>query len=58
MNFHIKLGKTASETYNSLKKVYGHERLSRARVFEWFESFQDGREDVEGNWCPGRPSTS
>ena len=33
----VKLGKTATETYNLLKEVYGHECLSRARVFEWFK---------------------
>ncbi|EGI64099.1 FLJ37770-like protein [Acromyrmex echinatior] len=58
VKFHVKLGKTASETYNLLKEVYGHECLSRARVFEWFKRFQDGREDVEGDSRPGRPSTS
>ena len=47
VKFHVKLGKTATETYNLLKEVYGHECLSRARVFEWFKRFQDGREDVE-----------
>lgn len=29
-----------------------------ARVFEWFKRFQDGREDVEDDSRPGRPSTS
>lgn len=58
VKFHVKLGKTATETYNLLKQVYGHECLSRARVFEWFKRFQDGREDVEDDSRPGRPSTS
>ncbi|EGI69179.1 FLJ37770-like protein [Acromyrmex echinatior] len=31
VKFHVKLGKTATETYNLLKEVYGHECLSRAR---------------------------
>ncbi|KAG5309233.1 GVQW3 protein, partial [Acromyrmex insinuator] len=39
--------KIATETYNLLKEVYGHECLLRARIFEWFKHFQDGREDVE-----------
>jgi len=34
VKFHMKLGKTATETYNLLKKVYGNECLSRACVFE------------------------
>ncbi|KAG5329640.1 GVQW3 protein, partial [Acromyrmex charruanus] len=37
VKFYVKLGKTAIETYNLLKEVYGHECLSRARVFEWFK---------------------
>lgn len=58
MKFHVKLGKTATETYNLLKEVYGNECLSRARVLEWFKRFQDGREDVQDDSRPGRPSTS
>lgn len=58
MKFHYKLGRTATETYKLLKEVYGDECLSRARVFEWFKRFQAGREDVEDDSRPGRPSTS
>ncbi|GFT06949.1 protein GVQW3 [Trichonephila clavipes] len=58
VKFHFKLGKTATETYNLLKEVYGGECLSRARVFEWFKRFKDGRQDVEDDSRPGRPSTS
>ena len=54
----VKLGKTATETYNLLKEVYDHECLSRPRVFEWFKRFQDGREHVEDDSRPDRPSTS
>lgn len=48
----MKLGKSAIETYLLLKEVYGNECLSRARVFEWFKRFQDGREDVEDDSRP------
>ncbi|XP_058810647.1 protein GVQW3-like [Phymastichus coffea] len=58
VKFHMKLGKTATETYNLLKQVYGNECLSRPRVFEWFKRFQDGREGVEDDSRSGRPSTS
>ncbi|GFV37897.1 protein GVQW3 [Trichonephila clavipes] len=58
VKFHFKLGKTATETYNLLKEVYGSECLSRARVFEWSKRFKDGRQDVEDDSRPGRPSTS
>ncbi|GFX43394.1 protein GVQW3 [Trichonephila clavipes] len=58
VKFHFNLGKTATETYNLLKEVYGSQCLSRARVFEWFKRFKDGRQDVEDDSQPGRPSTS
>lgn len=58
VKFHVKLGKTATESYKELRQVYGKECLSRARVFDWYKRFQDGREDVEDDARPGRPSTS
>ena len=54
----MKLGKTATETYNLLKEVYGNECLSRSRVFEWLKRFQKGQEDVQDDSRPGRSSTS
>lgn len=41
-----------------LREVQGNEYSSRARVFEWFKSYQDGREDVEDDTHPGSVSTS
>jgi hypothetical protein len=32
--------------------------LSRTRVFEWHKRFMGGREEVEDDERPGRPSTS
>ena len=32
--------------------------MSKTRVYEWYKRFQDGREDVEDDEGPGRPSTS
>ena len=58
VKFHMKLGETATQIYNLLKKVYGNECSSRARVSEWFKRFQDDREDVEDDSRLGRPSTS
>ena len=42
----MKLGKSATETYDLLKKVYGDECLSRTQVFEWFKGFKEGREEI------------
>ena len=41
-----------------LTKAYGESAMSKTRVYEWYKRFQDGREDVEDNERPGRPSTS
>ena len=32
--------------------------MSKTRVYEWYKRFQDGREDVEDDERPGRPSTT
>ena len=41
-----------------LTKAYGESSMSKTRVYEWYKRFQDGREDVEDDECPGRPNTS
>uniref|UniRef100_T1HJ97 Mos1 transposase HTH domain-containing protein n=1 Tax=Rhodnius prolixus TaxID=13249 RepID=T1HJ97_RHOPR len=32
--------------------------MSKTRIYEWYKRFQDGRENVEDDERPGRPSTS
>ena len=39
-----------------LIKAYGESPMSKTRVYEWYKRFQDGREDVEDDERPGRPS--
>jgi len=58
VKFCVKLGKSATEMYDFLKKVYGDECLSHTQVFEWFERFKEGREEIRDNQRPGLPSTS
>ena len=41
-----------------LTKAYAEFAMSKKRVYEWYKRFQDGREDVEDDERPGRPSTS
>ncbi|KAL4088708.1 hypothetical protein QTP88_023792 [Uroleucon formosanum] len=55
IKFCHKPGKTATETYQMLLLAYGDETMSRARVFEWFKRFKEGRTTVESD---ERPSTS
>jgi len=57
VKFCVKLGKCATEMYNLLK-VYGNECLSRTQVFERFERFKEGREEIGDDQRPGCPSTS
>jgi len=58
VKFCVKLGKSVTETYELLKKVYGDECLSRTQVFEWFKRFKEGREEIGDDQRPRRPSTS
>uniref|UniRef100_T1IC57 Mos1 transposase HTH domain-containing protein n=1 Tax=Rhodnius prolixus TaxID=13249 RepID=T1IC57_RHOPR len=32
--------------------------MSKTRIYEWYKRFQDGRENIEDDERPGRPSTS
>ena len=58
MKFCVKLGKSITETYDLLKKVYGAECLSRTQVFEWVKTFKERREETGDNERPSRRSTS
>ena len=55
IKFCVKLGKTATETFNMLLEVYGDSCMSRTRVFELHKRFVDGRLSVEDDAKPGRP---
>ncbi|KAG5315500.1 MOS1T transposase, partial [Pseudoatta argentina] len=41
-----------------LQKCYGDDTLSKTQVYQWYERFKSGREAVEDDARPGRPSTS
>ena len=47
IKFCVKLGETATLTYENLQRAYGEHSLSRAQVFRWHKSFLEGREQVE-----------
>ncbi|GFV89391.1 hypothetical protein TNCV_4152101 [Trichonephila clavipes] len=55
---HMKLEETTTVTVSLFKEVYVNECLLRARVFESFKSFRNGRHNVEEDSCPDSPSTS
>ncbi|VVC45839.1 Transposase, type 1 [Cinara cedri] len=57
LKFLVKLKKTPTECYKLLQEAYGGNSLSRARVFEWYKRFSEGRESTEDDQRPGRPVT-
>jgi len=58
IKFCVKLGESATVTYEKLQRAYAEHSLSRAQVFRWHKSFLEGRDQVEDEPCAGRPSTS
>ena len=58
LKFLVRLGKTPTETFNSLQEVFGDATMSRTRIFAWHKRFREEREDVEDNPRSGRPTTS
>ena len=58
VKFRVKLGKSATETHELLKNVYGDECLSCTQVFEWFKRFKEGKEEIKDDQHPSRPNTS
>lgn len=55
IKFCFKLGFTATETFEKIKKVHGEEAMGRTQVFHWFALFKDGRESLEDEPRTGRP---
>ena len=58
IKFCVKLGESATVTYEKLQRPYGEHSLSRAQVFRWHKSFLEGREQMEDEPRAGRTSTS
>jgi len=55
IKFCFKLWKTAAETVELMRQVYGDNCLSRARLFRWYACFKSGVEMIEDEARPGRP---
>ena len=55
IKFCFKLGKTAAETVEMMRQVYGDNCLSRAQIFRWYARFKSGVETSEDEARPGRP---
>ena len=57
MKFCFKLQKSAKETHELLKLVYGYAAVSMKTVYNWFKRFRNGCESAEDEERSGRPST-
>ena len=55
IKFSFKLGKTAAETVELMRQVYGDNCSSRAQIFRWYARFRSGVETIEDEARPGRP---
>ena len=51
----FKLRKTAAETVEMMRQVYGDNCLSRAQIFRWYARFKSGVETTEDKARPRRP---
>ena len=58
MKFCFRLQKSANETHEMLKLVYGNAAVTMKTVYNWFERFRNGCELVEDEERSGRPLTS
>lgn len=55
IKFCFKLGKTFTETHQMMQQAYGSDCLSRTQVYEWYNRFKSGREDLGDDERSGRP---
>jgi hypothetical protein len=53
VKFCLKLGKTFSETFGTLKQGFGDETMSVTQTYEWYKCFKEGETSVEDNECSG-----
>lgn len=58
VKFCAKLGKSATETIAMLNTAYGDVAMKRTACFKWHERFKGGRQSIDDDERPGRPSTS
>ena len=47
LKFLVRLRKTPTEALKLLQEVYGDDKMSRTRLFEWHRRFKEGREEVK-----------
>lgn len=57
IKFYVKLGKSFTEIYEDLQKVYIDSCVSKSTISKWMNRFIDGRETAEDDHRKGRPVT-
>jgi hypothetical protein len=58
IKFHVKLGKSATASFQTLREASGEHSLSGTAVYDLHSHFKAGRVKAEDYGRPGRPSTS
>jgi hypothetical protein len=57
IKFCQKLGKSASKTFQMIKRAYSEEALGHSALFKWHKSFAQGRDSLEDNEYTSQPRT-
>ena len=58
IKFCVKNKIKCSDALEMLTVAFGESTLSKKSVYKWYKLFTEGREDVNDDARPGRPSTS
>ena len=58
VTFCVKLRKSAPETFAVLNTAHGDVVMKSIAYFNWHERFKGGRQSIDDDERPGRPSTS
>ena len=56
--FCVKLGDSATTTYEKLQQAFGDDAMSRAQAFPQYKMFSEGKTIVKDEEGSGRPSTT
>ena len=58
IKFCVNSGKSATETFDMIRHVYGNQAMSHARYVEWHARFKSSITSLDDDKRSGRPSTS
>jgi hypothetical protein len=57
ITFCANLGKRDTETLTMIQQAFGHQILTRTKVFQWHAGFKTGRTSVDDDERTGRPTS-